>query len=169
MTLRLKAEMRRELLEGEPPRSAIVGQINHDRRSFCKRNPESSDLVSLSGNDESGRCDHIPLVADELSPNWFLQDWMRLKDKRQVALVNELGWSKGKASKFWNGKYDYRREIVNEVAAWLEIEPYELLMAPDVALSLRSLRQSALAIAAEQQRAWTGPDPDPGAARLRAR
>lgn len=74
-------------------------------------------------------------------------------NKRQVALVNELGWSKGKANKFWHGSYSYRREILNEVAEWLEIEPFELLMHPDEALQLRSLKESALKIAQDLQRA----------------
>lgn len=94
---------------------------------------------------------------------------MRLKRKRQVDLINELGWSKGKASKFWNDKYDYRREVVNQIAAWLEIEPYELLMPPELALSLRALRESALTIAAEQTRTWQTVAGDDLAAKTSAR
>ena len=70
-------------------------------------------------------------------------------DKRQVALVNELGWNKQKASYLWNGKQPFNRDIINEVASWLGIEPYELLMSPDEAMQLRHLRQAMIAIAAQ--------------------
>ncbi len=69
--------------------------------------------------------------------------------KRQIALVNELGWNKQKASYLWNGKQPFNRDILNEVAAWLDIQSYELLMPPDEAMRLRQLRKAMLAIAAQ--------------------
>lgn len=83
--------------------------------------------------------------------------------KIQASLVNELGWEKSKASDVWNGVRPYRRSIVNEVAAWLGIEPYEMLMPPEDALRLRQMREAAQAIAAnypiaaEKGRAFAGP------------
>lgn len=76
---------------------------------------------------------------------------MKHEKKRQAALVNELGWNKSKANLVWHGKQQYTRATVNEVAAWLDIQPYELLMLPSDALQLRQFRQAALAIAAGQQ------------------
>ncbi len=70
--------------------------------------------------------------------------------KRQAALVNELGWNKGRANHVWHGRQPYSRALVNEISGWLEIEPYELLMLPADAEQLRMLRQAALAIAAGQ-------------------
>ncbi len=72
---------------------------------------------------------------------------MRLAGKRQADLVKELGWAKGRANKFYHGFHPYRREIVNELARWLEIEPYELLMEPDEAMRLRRLRDAAMEVA----------------------
>ncbi|MGZ3272408.1 MAG: hypothetical protein ACXU82_03630 [Caulobacteraceae bacterium] len=83
-------------------------------------------------------------------PDWYLQEWMTHFGKRQADLVNELGWLKGRASKFWNGQHSYRREIINEISAWLGIEPFELLMHPVEALALRQLRQTAATIVAGQ-------------------
>ncbi len=67
--------------------------------------------------------------------------------KRQADLVKELGWAKGRANKFYHGQHSYRRDIVNELSAWLGIAPYELLMAPDEALRLRRLREAAMEVA----------------------
>ena len=82
-------------------------------------------------------------------PNWYLREWMIHLGRKQTALVTELGWLKSRASKFWNGQHSYRRELVNEIAAWLGIQPYELLMPPAEAIALRRLRETAVLIAAE--------------------
>lgn len=98
--------------------------------------------------------DHAPMTDPE--PDWHLQAWAEALDKKQASLTNELGWSKNKANKIWHSRQPYRRDLVNEVAAWLGIEPYELLMAPDKAMALRQLRQTAYAIAAEVGVAFEG-------------
>lgn len=63
--------------------------------------------------------------------------------KKQVDLVKELDWLRARASKVWNGKLPYKRETVNELAAWLGLEPYELLLPPERALAIRNFYQSA--------------------------
>lgn len=67
--------------------------------------------------------------------------------KRQADLVHDRGWPKGRVSKFFHGRYSYRKEVVNELAEWLQIEPFELLMDPREALAIRSLRTAAAVIA----------------------
>ncbi len=81
--------------------------------------------------------------------------------KKQAALVNELGWDKSRAHIVWHSKQPYRRDIVNEVAKWLDIRPYELLMPPVEALALRGLRRNAALIVAESESAFEGPAPSP--------
>ncbi len=80
-------------------------------------------------------------------PDWFLQEWMRYREKRQADLVKELGWAKGRANKFYHGQHPYRRDIVNELSTWLEIEPFELLMEPERAIRIRRLTAAVLEIA----------------------
>lgn len=87
-----------------------------------------------------------------IDSDWHLQAWMRHFGKRQASLVSELGWLKGRASKVWNGVIGYRREIVVELADWLKIRPYELLMPPEEALALRNIRESAQTIADVERR-----------------
>ena len=83
--------------------------------------------------------------------------------KKQAALVNELGWDKARANFIWHGRQPYRREIVNEVAQWLGIKPFELLMSPRTALAFRNLKSSAAMIVAEPESEFDFEDliPDP--------
>jgi transcriptional regulator with XRE-family HTH domain len=83
------------------------------------------------------------------SGDWFLQEWADFLGKRQADLVKELGWLKNAAHRIWHGKQPYRRETVNEIAEWLGIKPYELLMTPKEAVALRRLRETAAQIVAE--------------------
>lgn len=66
--------------------------------------------------------------------------------KRQAHLVSELGWSRRKASEVFNGDQPYKRDTVNELSDWLGIEPFELLLPPEEAIALRTLRASAMRI-----------------------
>ncbi len=73
---------------------------------------------------------------------------MAMFGKRQAELIKELGWDKARANFIFHSKQPYRRDLVNEVSAWLRIRPYELLMHPDEAMALRRLRESAAQIVA---------------------
>ncbi len=78
-----------------------------------------------------------------LSHHWFLTEWAERLGVRQVDAVNHLGWSKAQASDLWTGKQRYTQDLIDEVAAWLRLQPYELLMPPEDALAIRQMRQSA--------------------------
>lgn len=84
--------------------------------------------------------------------DWYLRDWLQHSGKIQASLVNELDWNKAKASLLFHSKQQYRREDVNEVAGWLGIEPFELLMSPQQALALRRLKSTAADIVADADR-----------------
>jgi transcriptional regulator with XRE-family HTH domain len=84
---------------------------------------------------------------NEPGHDWYLREWLTARGKRQASLTNELGWSKNKANKIWHSRQAYGREVVNEVAAWLGVPAYELLMPPHEAVALRQLRQAAHQIA----------------------
>lgn len=109
------------------------------------RNFESrflSEKVSFRGDDGTQASPHSHAVIDS-EPDWHLQAWMGVRKKRQSDLVKDLGWAKGRANKFYHGQHPYRREIVNELAAWLEIEPWELLMEPERADKIKRLMNAA--------------------------
>lgn len=110
-------------------------------------------------NDRHARTRQTCLVEK----NWFLQQWLDHFDKRQASLVNELGWDKSRANFVYHGKQPYRRDLVNEIATWLQIEPYELLMDPKEAIAIRYLRAAARSIAeGSPLPASTDPAPKPG-------
>lgn len=114
----------------------------------------------MAGNDGGRWRPHNVDVTDEASesePDWYLQAWAALEGKRQADLVADLGWLKNHAHRIWHGKQPYRRDIVNAVAAWLGIEPFELLMPPERAMRLRQFEDTAYAIAADRSRAFKGP------------
>lgn len=75
---------------------------------------------------------------------------MTFFDKKQASLNNDLGWSKARMNAIWHGKQRFNRDLLFEVADWLGIEAYELLMHPKAAMQLRQLREAAVAIAANQ-------------------
>lgn len=85
-------------------------------------------------------------MAPAPKPDWFLQQWVRTLGKKQNDLVAELGWHKQKANRLWHGKQPFRRDDLNEVAEWLNLRPYEVLMHPDEAMAIRRLRESAATI-----------------------
>lgn len=89
--------------------------------------------------------------------DWQLQAWAKHLGKRQGDLVTELDWHKNAAHRIWHGKQPYRKDIVNQLANWLGIEPYELLMRPEDAIALRRLRETAQLIAAEAGKPFSGP------------
>jgi hypothetical protein len=90
-------------------------------------------------------------MSSASEPDWHLRDWLAYFGKRQADLIKELGWDKARTSFVFNGKQSYRREIVNEIAAWLNIRPPELLMHPTEAIALRRLRETAAQIVAEDR------------------
>lgn len=94
------------------------------------------------------------LSPKAVGPDWFLSDWMRTLQVRPVDLVHETGMGKATISDIVNGRTDYYRALVNEMARALKIEPFELLMPPDEAYALRRLRATALTIAAEPLVPW---------------
>lgn len=78
--------------------------------------------------------------------DWYLAEWMGSLLKKQADLVRDLDWNKAKASLMVNGKQQYTRDEVNELATYLNIQPFELLMHPDDAMAYRRLRLAAEAM-----------------------
>ena len=94
----------------------------------------------------------IGRMSDQLEEeDWYLQEWMAHFGKRQSDMTAALGWTPNRTHFVFHSTQAYRRPEVNAIAAWLGIKPYELLMPPQEALRLRSIRQSALEIAAQEE------------------
>lgn len=93
----------------------------------------------------------------ELSHRWYFPEWVAHRGKIQADAQRELGWSRSTVSGLWNGTQQYTQERVDEVARWLGVEPYEILMRPEQAEQLQNLRESAYAIAADRGRPFRAP------------
>lgn len=79
--------------------------------------------------------------------DWYFQDWLKASGKRQADVVKDLDWNKAKVSLMARGLQPYTREEVNELAAYLNIRPWELLMPPEDAHALRRLRAEMVRMA----------------------
>lgn len=83
--------------------------------------------------------------------DWYLADWLRTLKKKQADIVRDLDWNKARVSLMIRGEQPYTRDAVNELATYLSIHPYELLMHPEDAMTLRQLRKDALLVVASSE------------------
>jgi DNA-binding Xre family transcriptional regulator len=83
--------------------------------------------------------------------DWYFKEWLQSCKKKQKDIVNDLGWNKAKVSLMWHGKQAYTREEINEIAAYLNIRPHELLMHPDDAHAIRRLKADMIRLAHENE------------------
>lgn len=77
---------------------------------------------------------------------WYAREWLTYFGKTQADLIRDLDYSRAKASDIWNGQ-PYRQELVDDLAPYLNLEPYEMLLSPDQAMALRQYRASAVVLA----------------------
>lgn len=83
--------------------------------------------------------------------DWYLKEWLGVCQKKQSDIVKDLDWNKAKVSLMVRGLQPYTREEVNELAAYLQIRPHELLMHPDDAHAIRRLRAEMIRLAHETE------------------
>ena len=81
------------------------------------------------------------------SHDWYLIDWLKALGKKQAHVARDLDWNKAKVSLTASGKQPYTRDDINEIAAYLNLAPYELLLHPEDAMAIRRLRTDAIRIA----------------------
>ena len=86
-------------------------------------------------------------IPKDRKVNWYLVEWMAahgLKGRGAQERMRELtGWSKATMSQLFNGTQDYSPKVVNEAAAALHCETWELLMPPSKAMALRAFQETA--------------------------
>jgi len=112
-------------------------------------------MVRVSPADKRGVFSHNPNMPKrsaktqrDFKHTWYLREWLQQSDppKTQADLQRALSWSKAKAHDVWHGQ-QYTQALVDEVSAWLQIRPFELLLPPEQAMAIRRLRDSAATIA----------------------
>lgn len=75
--------------------------------------------------------------------DWYLAEWLKHLGKTQADVVAALEWNKAKVSLTARGIQQYMRDDINEIARFLHLEPFELLLPPERAMALRQYRASA--------------------------
>lgn len=121
---------------------------------FCskKRNILSSENYPKIANACFNVSFYVRNMASQPHHDWFLADWLKSLAVRQARMMELTGWDKRKTSELVTGKQRYNRDIINEAAAALNLQPFELLMHPADAMAMRRFRDSALQSAAETRR-----------------
>lgn len=79
----------------------------------------------------------------KIQPDAYVEEWLAYFGKSQADVVNDLDWNKAKVSLICKGKQRYHRDDINDLAAYLHLEPFELLLPPDRAMAMRQYRASA--------------------------
>ena len=74
--------------------------------------------------------------------DWYLSDWLKTLQVSQADLVRLTDYPKAKISDLVTGKQRYNRDILNDIAAALNVHPHELLMHPEDAMALRQMKQA---------------------------
>lgn len=97
--------------------------------------------------------------------DWYLPEWMDTLRITQAQVCRETGWSKATVNDIYHGKTAYYRQIVNDLARALRIEPFELLLPPEEAMQIRRLRtaveeEGRLRAVAEARREFTPAPPE---------
>ena len=75
--------------------------------------------------------------------DWFLKEWLKTLGKKQADIVRDLDWNKAKISLMLRGEQPYTRDALNELADYLNLRPWELLMHPQDALAIRKMAEAA--------------------------
>jgi hypothetical protein len=75
--------------------------------------------------------------------DWYAKEWLATLGKKQADIVRDLEWNKSRASLMIRGIQAYDRDSLNELAAYLSLQPHELLMHPADAMALRQLKATA--------------------------
>ena len=79
--------------------------------------------------------------------DWYLKEWLACLGKKQSDIVRDLDWNKARVSLMIRGAQQYTRDAVNELADYLNLRPYELLMHPDDANAMRRFKADAIRLA----------------------
>lgn len=119
------------------------------------RTARQAAFVRISPGAEDASLAHNPNMAKrgqktqkDFKHTWYAREWLEYYGKIQADLIRDLNWPRAKASDIWNGQ-PYRQELVDELAPYLNVKPYEMLLTPDMAMAIRSLRVMAGRIASE--------------------
>lgn len=95
----------------------------------------SIENVRILRNARYRRVSYNLIVLD-----WYLTEWLRTLQVSQAELGRRTDYPKAKVSDLVTGKQRYNKDIINDIANALNLQPHELLMDPAEAMAQRRLR-----------------------------
>ena len=98
-------------------------------------NSMSTADVQFLRNAKYHRASYNLIVLD-----WYFTEWLAATATSQAEIVRRTDYPKAKVSDLATGKQRYNRDILNDIAAALNIAPFELLMHPSEAMAQRRLK-----------------------------
>jgi hypothetical protein len=137
--------MLRSVSEGAPARFKYSLSVITAGLASLNRELQAESLARR--NAFSGQGGYPVRMSSPPQHDWYLKEWLRATGKKQKDLVKDLDWNKSKASLMVRGLQAYTKEEVNQVADYLNIRPWELLMLPEDAFALRRWRAEMIRIA----------------------
>lgn len=75
--------------------------------------------------------------------DWYLKQWLATLKMTQADLVRATDYPKAKVSDLVKGKQRYNRDILNDLAKAMHVQPFELLLHPSDAMAHRRMRSAA--------------------------
>lgn len=78
-------------------------------------------------------------MAGPLPSIVFLHEWFATAEKVQNNLIKDLGWPPQKANRIWHRLQPLRDNEIAEIAEFLNVRPYEMLMHPSDAMRFRRI------------------------------
>lgn len=94
-----------------------------------------------------------------VDPDWYLPQWMSTLGVSQAKLAKKCDWAESTMHGIYHGRTKYYRDILNLLAKNLNIQPYELLMPPELAMAFRQFQSSAQQITTLVHSSETPPVP----------
>lgn len=76
--------------------------------------------------------------------HWYLKEWLKAKNRTGVWLEEKTNWTKRINNQLINNKIRWNADHLHLVSNILHVEPYELLIHPDVAAEMMQLKAEAL-------------------------
>lgn len=136
---RAELQLNSTLFKGEAAFSAVRSEGHGAEYSDHLNIPSRSDF-QMASTDQFARRSHDLNMAATEAHDWYLREWFATLGMKQRDLVTKLDYQPAAAHALWHSVQRYRRDHIAEISALLNIQPYELLMPPEEAMTLRRLR-----------------------------
>ncbi len=79
----------------------------------------------------------IKKIENTQKIKWYFVEWMDYFSFGQHQVNKLTGWQKNKTNRLFHGKQPFNSDDIADLSRVFQIQPYELLLHPKIAISLR--------------------------------